>query len=146
MVLKLTSTEFDNNTNIPDRYTCKGKDINPPLNIENIPEETVSLALIMDDPDAPVGIWDHWIIWNISPTGKIDEDTVPEGSTQGKNSWGRSDYGGPCPPSGTHRYIFKIYALDTTLDLDSTATKKDLENAMDGHIIEKAELIGLFSK
>ena len=144
--LTLTSPEFEPNSLIPEKYTCLDSDINPPLAIENIPQDTVSLALIMDDPDAPVGTWDHWIVWNILPTEMIEENSVPEGSTQGKNSWGRNNYGGPCPPSGTHRYFFKLYALDTRLDLDASATKQDLENRMDGHIIEKTEMIGLFSK
>lgn len=129
---------------IPKQYTCQGLDINPPLMISDIPEGTVSLALINDDPDAPMGTWNHWIIWNLKPIPEIQEDFAP--GTQGKNSWGRNDYGGPCPPSGTHRYFFKLYALDSELDLVEGATKTALETAMEGHILEQAELIGLYQK
>ena len=129
---------------IPKKYTCQGEDINPLLKIEGIPQETVSLVLINDDPDAPGGTWDHWIVINIAPTQTIAENSVP--GTQGKNSWGRNDYGGPCPPSGTHRYFFKLYALDTQLNLSEGASKKEVENAIKGHILEQTELIGLYEK
>ena len=143
---RLSSPAFEHNNRIPDIYTCTGKDINPPLKIQNIPQNTKSLILIMDDPDAPGQTWDHWILFNIPVIDTIEENSVPDGSTQGRNSWGRNNYGGPCPPSGTHRYFFKLYALDTSLDLDAGATKHDLESRMDSHVIEKTELIGLFSK
>ena len=142
--MKLTSPAFEHNQMIPKKYTCQGEDINPLLVINDIPEGAVSLSLINDDPDAPGGTWDHWIIWNITPAGDIKEDSAP--GTQGKNSWGRNDYGGPCPPSGTHRYFFKLYALDSELELKEGATKTELETAMDGHILEQSELIGLYQK
>ncbi len=142
--MNIISPAFTHNTMIPKKYTCQGKDISPPLTISDIPEGTVSLALIIDDPDAPMRTWDHWIIWNIKPTREIKENSAP--GTQGKNSWGRQDYGGPCPPSGTHRYFFKLYAIDTEMDLSAGATKGDLEAAMKGHILEQAELIGLYQK
>src|SRR3989338_8553032 len=99
--MKITSPVFQNNGNIPSKYTCQGEDINPELNIEGIPENAKSLVLIMDDPDAPVGVWDHWVLFNISMITKINEDSVPQGAVQGKNSWEKNGYGGPCPPSGT---------------------------------------------
>jgi Raf kinase inhibitor-like YbhB/YbcL family protein len=142
--MKITSPAFAHNAIIPTKYTCQGQDISPPLTISDIPEGTISLALINDDPDAPMETWDHWLIWNIKPTGEIKEDSAP--GTQGKNSWGRNDYGGPCPPSGTHRYFFKLYALDSELDLPKGATKAELEEGMEGHILEQAELIGLYKK
>ena len=142
--MKITSPAFAHNAMIPKKYTCQGKDISPPLAISDIPEGTVSLALILDDPDAPRITWDHWIIWNIKPTREIKEDSTP--GTQGENSWGRQDYGGPCPPSGTHRYFFKLYAINSEMDLPAGATKAELEAAMKGHILEQAELIGLYQK
>lgn len=142
--MKLTSPAFPHNSIIPKKYTCQGEDISPPLTISDIPEGTVSLALINDDPDAPMGTWDHWLIWNIKPTSEIKENSAP--GTQGKNSWGRNDYGGPCPPSGTHRYFFKLYALDCELDLAKGATKAELQASMEGHIVAQAELIGLYKK
>ena len=142
--MKLTSPEFSPNSAIPQTFTCQGKDINPSLKIEEMPAETVSLVLIMDDPDAPGGTWDHWIVFNIDPAAEIEEDSVP--GTQGKNSWGRNDYGGPCPPSGTHRYFFKLYALDTRLDVPEGARKSAVEKAMQGHILAQTEIIGLYRK
>jgi hypothetical protein len=144
--LKLASPAFQDGGNIPDKYTCQGEDVNPPLEIENIPEGTKSLVLIMDDPDAPAGTWDHWVMWNIPVTSRIAENSVPEGAVQGKNSWGRSSYSGPCPPSGIHRYIFKLYALDATLNLDSSSGKGEVEAAMEGHILAQTSLTGLYSK
>jgi len=128
---------------IPDKFTCKGEDINPKLMISEIPASAKTLALIMDDPDAPMGTWVHWVMWNI-PLGNINENSAP--GTQGVNSWGKNKYGGPCPPSGTHRYFFKVYALDTTLKLPEGSTKQELLQAMKSHIIAQAELIGLYSK
>ena len=122
---KLTiSSVFSNNETIPKKYTCDGDDINPELAIKGVPEEAKSLVLIMDDPDAPVGTWDHWIVFNIPVTAKIEENSIP--GTEGVNSFRRQSYGGPCPPSGTHRYFFKFYALDTELDLGSNAKKSDV--------------------
>ena len=144
--MKLTSNAFQNNGKIPDRYTCKGENINPKLAIADMPAGTKSMVLIMDDPDAPAGTWDHWIVFNIPAISDIAENSVPEGATQGKNSWGKSGYGGPCPPSGTHRYVFKAYALDTTLNLSGNARKQDVEKAMKGHALAEAKLTGLYSK
>ena len=139
--MKLTSPAFKHNGAMPSEYTCDGEDISPELNIGDVPENAKSLALIMDDPDAPVGTWVHWVAWNMpQDTKKIAKGTEPKGAA-GKNSWGRTGYGGPCPPSGTHRYVFKLYALDKTLDLKESSDKEDLEKAMQGHIIKKAELI-----
>ena len=138
---------FGNNDKIPVKYTCDGEDINPELEILDIPENTKSLALIMDDPDSPTGTWDHWVVFNIEVSlAKIGENSVPEGSVQGLNSWDKNEYGGPCPGSGTHRYFFKIYALDVELDLDSNARKTDVERAMEGHILGKAELVGVYGR
>ena len=145
--LQLVSPAFKHNELIPKKYTCDGKDINPSLLIENIPAGAKSLALIVDDPDAPVGTWVHWVVWNISPDiREIKEDSVPKGAQQGVNDFRKNDYGGPCPPSGTHRYFFKLYALDKVLNLGSKAKKGDLEGAMKGHILEKAELVGLYRR
>jgi Raf kinase inhibitor-like YbhB/YbcL family protein len=144
VAMKITSSAFKHNASIPAKYTCQGEDVSPPLSIADIPEGTQSLALINDDPDAPVGTWDHWILFNVKPAKKIGEGEAP--GDQGVNSWGRNDYGGPCPPSGTHRYYFKLYALDTLLELPEGVTKHELEEAMEGHILAQAELIGLYKK
>jgi hypothetical protein len=145
--LQLVSPAFKHNEFIPEKYTCDGKDINPPLLIENIPSGTKSMALIVDDPDVPAGTWVHWVVWNISPdTKEMKESSVPEGAQQGVNDFRKHGYGGPCPPSGTHRYFFKLYALDTMLNLGSKAKKSDLEQAMKGHILEKTELIGRYRR
>jgi hypothetical protein len=147
MVLKemvITSAVFENKGFIPSRYTCDGANVNPPLSIEGTPEGTQSLVLIVDDPDAPMGTWDHWIVWNISPTEKIEENSVP--GTEGLNSFNKHSYGGPCPPSGTHRYFFKVYALDTKLVLGPNSRKKDVEKAMKGHILAEGEIIGRYKR
>jgi Raf kinase inhibitor-like YbhB/YbcL family protein len=145
--IHVTSPAFQNNGNIPRQHTCDGKDINPPLTIANCPQGTRSIALICDDPDAPVGIWVHWVIWNIDPGVKeIKENTVPQGAVQGMNDLGKHSYGGPCPPSGTHRYFFKVYALDTTFGISPNSTKADLEKAMKGHILAEGQLIGLYKR
>ena len=142
--LSVTSPAFLHNGNIPSNYTCIGDDVNPAIQVGGIPNETKSLALIVEDPDAPMGTWDHWVVWNILPNGKIAEDTVP--GVEGLNSAGIHKWHGPCPPSGTHRYFFKVFALDTMLNLPKDSRKKDLERAMTGHILAKGELVGLFSK
>ena len=144
--MQLTSPSFDHNSMFPLEFTCQGKDINPELNISGIPEETKSLALIMDDPDAPMGMWVHWVVFDISPiTMRIKKNSIP--GKQGINDFQRLNYGGPCPPSGTHRYFFKLYALDTLLNLKEGMIKKqDLEKAMEGHLLAQAELIGLYKK
>jgi Raf kinase inhibitor-like YbhB/YbcL family protein len=142
--LIVSSPAFENKKLIPSKYTCDGDNVNPPLTIEDVPEKTKSLVLIVDDPDAPMGTWDHWIVWNIPPTNTIKENTVP--GTEGINDFRKHSYGGPCPPGGTHRYFFKIYALDTKLDLNSNSRKKDVEKAMQGHILAKGELVGLYHR
>lgn len=144
LAMKLSSSSFEHNTFIPAKFTCQGQDINPALLIEGIPSGTKSLALIMDDPDAPMGTWVHWVVYNIRLVSRIEENSVP--GKQCLNNFRRESYGGPCPPSGTHRYFFKIYALDTELNLSGSATKGALEQAMRGHILDKAELIGLYQK
>jgi Raf kinase inhibitor-like YbhB/YbcL family protein len=143
--LIIKSQAFENNKLIPRKYSCDGEEINPPITVEGIPPQSKTIALILDDPDAPRGTFDHWIVWNISPTGKIDENTIP--GMQGLNSAGQQAYIGMCPPSGTHRYFFRIYALDTKLELPPNSTKKkDLEKAMHGHILAKGQLIGLYAR
>ena len=144
--MKITSPAFEHGEEIPSEYTCDGSDTSPELNIEDVSEDTKSLVLINDDPDAPGRTWDHWIVFNIpSHVTKIDKGREPEG-VAGTNSWGRTGYGGPCPPSGTHRYFFKLYALDTYLDLEEGSTKGELEAAMAGHIIDSAELMGTYKR
>jgi Raf kinase inhibitor-like YbhB/YbcL family protein len=144
-LMKISSPEFKHNESIPKKYTCQGQDINPPLTIEGMPQGAKSLALIVDDPDAFMKPWVHWVVFDIAPTTtEISEDSIP--GKQGINDFRRKDYGGPCPPSGTHRYFFKIYALDTVLGLIDTTNKKDLEKSMQGHILDQAELIGLYQK
>jgi Raf kinase inhibitor-like YbhB/YbcL family protein len=156
--IELTSTAFAHEAAIPAKYTCVGdtaspsKDISPELSWGEPPAGTQSFALIMDDPDAPNGTWDHWVIFNIPasarglPESMPANDTLPDGSMSGNNSWGRTGYGGPCPPSGTHRYFFKLYALDEMLAISSGATKGELEKAMVGHILAQGELMGTFTR
>jgi Raf kinase inhibitor-like YbhB/YbcL family protein len=145
--LQLLSPVFKHNQLIPSKHTCDGADVNPPLVIENVPPEAKSLALIMDDPDAPAGTWVHWVIWNIDPgTRELRESSVPSGAMQGINDFRKHNYGGPCPPSGTHRYFFKLYALDATLTLGQNTDKAALEHAMKGHIVAQGELIGLYKR
>ncbi|MGB3079439.1 MAG: YbhB/YbcL family Raf kinase inhibitor-like protein [Saprospiraceae bacterium] len=142
--LKISSTAFQNNEPIPQEYTCDGKDINPPLDIDDIPMEAKSLALIMDDPDAPGGTWVHWVVWNIPITHHIRENEKP--GEEGLNNSDDHQYGGPCPPSGIHRYFFKVYALDTLLDLPADTRKEQLEKKMSKHIVAFGELVGLYSR
>ena len=145
--LKLSSPAFKHNDTIPSKYTCDDADINPPLVIENVPLGAKSIALIVDDPDAPAGNWVHWVVWNIDPTTiEIRENTVPSGALQGINDFRKHDYGGPCPPSGTHRYFFKLYALDMMLSLGPKANKAELERVIKGHIVAQCELIGLYRR
>ncbi|HOZ56103.1 MAG: putative kinase inhibitor protein [Parcubacteria group bacterium ADurb.Bin316] len=144
-IMQLQSEAFGNNQKIPDKYTCNGANVNPPLLIFDAPQGAKTLALVVDDPDSLPSNWSHWLVWNIDPTTKsIIEDSVPLGATEGMTDFGRAGYGGPCPPSGTHRYFFKLYALDNILNLSSDADKKDLETAIDGHILDQAILIGLY--
>jgi Raf kinase inhibitor-like YbhB/YbcL family protein len=145
--LTISSPAFGHNTTIPQKHTCDGKDINPPLIIGQVPPGAKSLALIVDDPDAPMGTWVHWVLWNIAPdTTEIREDSVPKGSIQGVNDFRKHAYGGPCPPSGTHRYFFKLYALDAVLNIGPSSGKAELERAMQGHILSKADIIGLYAR
>lgn len=145
--MKIRSTEFENNGEIPKKYTCDGEDINPPLIIEDVPDNAVNLVLIMTDPDAPGGKFDHWIVWNINPsTSLIEKNTVPEDAMEGINDFNRVSYGGPCPPSGEHRYYFKLYALDNKLDINYSSTKAQVEEAMKDSIIEEAQLVGLYER
>jgi Raf kinase inhibitor-like YbhB/YbcL family protein len=143
--LSVKSTVFENNALIPRKYSCDGQEVNPPLTIEKIPLGTKTLALIIDDPDAPRGTFDHWVVWNIPPQGRIEENSIP--GVEGINSAGQTSYIGMCPPSGTHRYFFKVYALDVVLDLKAEQTKKsDLEKVMQGRILGKGELVGLYRR
>jgi Raf kinase inhibitor-like YbhB/YbcL family protein len=143
-VMKITSPEFKHNEYIPKKFTCQGQGINPALKIEDLPKESKSLAFIMDDPDAPAGTFIHWVLFDIKPTSEIKENSIP--GKQGSNDSGRNNYCSPCPPFGTHRYFFKVYALDTMLNLAEGISKADLEKAIQGHILASAELIGLYKK
>lgn len=144
--MKITSGDFLNDQFIPAKFTCDGEGINPSLNIFEVPENAVSLALIVDDPDAGGGGWVHWLLWDIDPkTVVIQPDTVPVGATEGTTSKGIG-YNPPCPPHGAHRYFFSLYALDNRLDLRPTADKSELIEAMQDHIIEQAELVGLYQR
>jgi len=153
MAMRLTSTAFEDGGLIPPLYTCDDQDISPPLTWDGPPAETRSFALICDDPDAPGRTWVHWVMYNIPPDARVlsagtpGDATLPDGTQQGQNSWPRTGYGGPCPPSGTHRYIFNLYALDTTLDLEPGATDKAaLLEAMDGHVLAEITLTGLYER
>ena len=142
--LAIRSMAFDHNGHIPSKYTCEGENCNPPLGITDTPPQTKSLALIMEDLDAPRGIFVHWLVWNLAPHNSITEKTNQ--GISGTNSFGKIGYGGPCPPSGTHRYFFRVFALDTTLDMEAGADKDALIEAMKDHIIAKGEIMGLYSK
>ncbi len=145
--MKIKSSAFENNQTIPSKYTCDGENTSPPLSIAEVPKNTQSLVLIVDDPDAPAGTWVHWTIWNIDPkTKEIPEGSVPSGGGEGITSFGNTGYGGPCPLSGTHRYFFKIYALDIKLELSPDATSSKIEEEINGHILAKDELIGFYSR
>ncbi len=145
----LTSPAFSEGKPIPPRFTADGPDLSPELRIQGAPEGTVSFALIMDDPDAPMGTWVHWVVWNIpGDTAVIPEGGPPGGAVEGTNSWGRTGWGGPSPPRGTgvHRYVFKLYALDTTLDLPASTDKAGLLKAMEGHVLGEARLMGTYTR
>lgn len=145
--MKIVSPNFSEGEIIPSKFTCDGESINPELKFSEIPPEAKSLALLADDPDAPGGTFNHWVMWNIDPTVKeIKENSQPAGAISGINSGGTNGYIGPCPPSGTHRYYFKLYALDAKLNLNSASQKKDLEKAMRDHIISEAEWMGKYNK
>ncbi len=147
MSLELTSDAFANGQSIPAKYTCTGRNISPALAWNETPSGTRSFALIMDDPDAPLGTWVHWVLFNIPAEARsLQENIDTSAMSVGKNSWGDLGYGGPCPPSGTHRYYFKLYALDSTLRLLPGATKEQMLQEMKGRILAQGELIGTFSK
>lgn len=146
--MKLTSPAFEHEEGIPEQYTCDGKDVPPSLEWTSVPDDTVSLVLIMDDPDAPNGDWVHWVLYNISPKIKgLDEGKpLPSGVLSGANSWERPKYGGPCPPSGRHRYFFKLFALDIKLPLPEGTTKAQVLEAMEGHVLSQTELMGTYQR
>ena len=144
--MSLSSPAFAAGQPIPARFTINGSDVSPPLEIAGAPEGTKSFLLIVDDPDAPMGTWVHWVVWNIpAGTRQIPEGEPPAGAVEGRNSWGRTSYGGPAPPSGTHRYFFKLYALDTMLELPRTAAKADVLKVIEGHVLARAELMGTYT-
>lgn len=144
--MKITSSAFQPGGDIPPKFSRDGGNTNPPLHIEGTPENAKSLVLVMDDPDAPVGLFTHWLVWNIDPqTTGIAEHSVPEGAVEGTNDYPTAGYGGPQPPSGTHRYYFKFFALDKTLDLRAGAKRSELEQAMKGHVIAQGELMGRYT-
>ncbi|MGC9323753.1 MAG: YbhB/YbcL family Raf kinase inhibitor-like protein [Desulfomonilia bacterium] len=150
--LELTSPDFAQGGMIPSEYTCDGDDVSPPLSISGIPDGTKSITLICDDPDAPIGTWDHWVYYNIPPdTVSLPKNIGPDehpsqGGIQGKNDFRKIGYGGPCPPFGTHRYFFRLYALDTLLDLPNGAKKKQVLKAIEGHVLAQAELMGTYKR
>ena len=143
--MQLTSPAFEHQGSIPSKYTCDGSNVSPPLEVSNVPSDARSLVLVVDDPDAPGGTFVHWVMYDIPPEVKvIHENTQP--GTPGTNNFNKKAYGGPCPPSGTHRYFFKLYALDRQLSLEPGRTKEQVQREMNGHIIEQIELIGLYQR
>ena len=152
MDIKISSSAFGEGGVIPSKYTCDGENISPPLSWSGVPSETKSFALINDDPDAPAGTWVHWVIYNIPAAEKELKEGIPpkenldNGAVQGLNDFGKSGYGGPCPPGGTHRYYFRIYALDTKLDLQGDITQEKLTDAIKGHILAEGQLMGKYSR
>ena len=150
--MKISSPAFKHHEKIPGKYTCDGENVSPPLVIEDTPKNAKGLVLICDDPDAPMGTWVHWVVWNIPADAGGLEENIPkekkldDGACQGITDFQRHGYGGPCPPGGTHRYYFKLYALDTELDLPGNSTKAALEAAMQGHLIAKGELMGKYKR
>ena len=152
MEFSFTSTAFNNEERIPTKYCCDGQDVSPPLQWSDPPQDTKSFALICDDPDTPRGTWVHWILYNIPTSTRALPEAIPsdanlaDGSWHGMNNWGRLGYDGPCPPSGTHRYFFNLYALDKMLDLYAGASKDQVRQAMQGHILAQAQLMGKYSR
>jgi Raf kinase inhibitor-like YbhB/YbcL family protein len=154
--LKITSTAFQPGGSIPSKYTCEDRDVSPQLTWSGAPAGTKTFALIVDDPDAPdpakpQRVYVHWVVYNLPATAtalaeNASKKGLPNGAVQGKNDWGKAEYGGPCPPIGRHRYFFKLYALDTELTGLSSPTKGDLERAMKGHVLDSTELIGTYQK
>ena len=138
----VSSAAFQGGGTIPDRFTCKGANTNPPLHFDGIPKNARSLVLLVDDPDAPGGLFNHWLVWNIAPaTSQIAEKSVPAGAAQGENDFGKIGYGGPCPPAGAHRYYFRVFALDQKLDLKSGAKRAALDRALQGHVVARGEMM-----
>jgi Raf kinase inhibitor-like YbhB/YbcL family protein len=152
MVIKVKSTVFGEGNPIPKRYACDGLNVSPPLEMSGVQESAKSLAIICEDPDAPSGVWTHWVIFNIPPESKTlpegveMDELLEDGSKQGLNDSGMVGYSGPCPPGGTHRYYFRVYALDSKLDLPPRISKQELLNAMEGHVLDKGQLMGLYSR
>lgn len=147
MNIQISSTAFANSEMIPAKYTCDAEDVSPQLSWSNVPEETRSLVLIMDDPDAPIGTWVHWVLYELPPDLLELAEGVQGVGIAGNNSWRKSVYGGPCPPPGDpHRYFFKLYALDTKLNLKPGATKAKVERAMQGHIMTQGQLMGQYGR
>ncbi len=152
-MFKLTSSGFTSGAEIPKQYTCKGTDVSPALEWSGAPEHTAGFALIMDDPDAPAGTWVHWVIWNVPPTahslpeGISKREQLDDGGRQGSNSFGKIGYNGPCPPPGqTHRYFFRLYALDQRLNVQAGASRSQLDTAMQGHVLAHSEYMGTFHR
>jgi len=152
MAFQIKSTAFEHGGSIPKKYTCDGADVSPPLSWTSPPEATKSLALICDDPDAPMGTWVHWVLFGLPPNtrelleGVSTQEILPDGSKQGTTDFGRVGYGGPCPPSGTHRYYFKLYALNANPDLRPGLTKEELLKAIEKNILAQAELMGRYQR
>ena len=152
MEIKLTSSAFEEGGMIPAKYTCDEDDISPPLKWDAVPDGTLSIALISDDPDAPMGTWVHWVLYNLPPDKRElpenfpEDETLPDGTRQGMTDFGKTGYGGPCPPSGTHRYYFKIYALDSMIDSTTVLDKKALLEKMKGHILAEGQLMGRYKR
>lgn len=152
MEIKITSSAFEPGGMIPVQYTCDGQDVSPPLSWGDMPEGTASIALICDDPDAPMGTWVHWVLFDLQPDTRGLPENIPTeesldmGGTHGTNDFRRLGYGGPCPPGGTHRYFFKIYALDKKMDIPAGSTKAQLLKAMEGHILAEGELMGRYRR
>lgn len=145
--MRIKSPAFETEERIPTKYTCDDRAISPPLEIKNVPSKAKSLVLIMDDPDSPNGTFVHWLMWNIpSEKTEVEEDQMADQEVEGTNDFGNVGYGGPCPGSGVHRYFFRLYALDITLKLPASTTRDELEEEMEEHILEEAELIGLYGK
>jgi len=146
-LLKVTSPAFENHKTIPSKYGCDGINVNPAIQIDDVPSGTKSLALLFDDQDAPRKSYVHWIVWNIDPSvNVIGENSIPEGAVQGLNDFKKNTYGGPCPPTRPHRYACIVYALDTRLNLDPRSGKAELEKALEGHVIGKGQLMGVYKR
>lgn len=144
--MRLTSPAFTQNRPIPAKYTCQGEGISPPLAMSGLPDGTKSLALVVEDPDAPLGTWTHWVVWNVAPRADFPEGSAPPNAVEGVTSFGRPGYGGPCPPTGVHRYFFKLYALDEVPALPTSTDARALEAAIGPHVLDKAGLVGTFRK